>query len=76
MSGWAPRMGTVFAMVKDNTGMPLAEVERLLDADKFETRLVAVSILDVKDRGKGADRIARDPGGSAVRRIRLWTRVQ
>jgi hypothetical protein len=68
-------MGTVFAMVKDNTGMPLAEVERLLDADKFEMRLGAVSILDVKACGKDADRSAGDPGGSAVRRIRLWTRV-
>jgi hypothetical protein len=38
--------------------MPLAEVQRLLDADKFEMRLVAVSILDVKVRGKDADRSA------------------
>lgn len=73
MSGWAPRVGTVLAMAKDNTGIPLAEVERLLGADECGMRLVAVSILDVKARGKDADRSAGDPGGSAVRRIRLWT---
>jgi hypothetical protein len=26
-AGWAPRMGIVFAMAKDNTGMPLAGVD-------------------------------------------------
>jgi hypothetical protein len=58
VSGWAPRMGTVFAIAKDNTGMPLAEVERLPDADAYEMLLVAVSILDFKARGKDADRSA------------------
>jgi hypothetical protein len=38
--------------------MPLAEVERLLDADEYEMRPVAGSVLDVKARGKDADRSA------------------
>jgi hypothetical protein len=41
-AGWAPRMGIVFPIAKDNTGMPLAGVDRLLDADECGMRLVAV----------------------------------
>lgn len=49
-------MGTVFDLAKANSGMPLAEVDRLLDADEYEMRMVAVSILDAKARRKDADR--------------------
>ena len=51
-------MGTVFDIAKANTGMPLAEVDRLLDSDTYEERMVAVSILDFKARAKNADRAA------------------
>jgi len=52
------RMGTVFATAKANTGMTLTEVDRLLDSDAYEERMVAVSILDFKARTKNADRAA------------------
>ncbi|HVL62290.1 MAG TPA: DNA alkylation repair protein [Microbacterium sp.] len=52
------RMGTVFAIAKASTGMPLTEVDRLLEADTYEERMVAVSILDFKARTKNADRAA------------------
>ena len=52
------RMGTVFAVAAANTGMPLTEVDRLLDSDTYEERMVAVSILDFKARRKDADRAA------------------
>jgi len=52
------RMGTVFAIAKANTGMTLTEVDRLLDSDAYEERMVAVSILDFKARTKNADRAA------------------
>jgi len=52
------RMGTVFAIAKANTRMPLAEVDRLLDSDAYEMRMVAVSILDFRARAKNADRSA------------------
>ncbi len=52
------RMATVFDIAKVNADMPLAEVDRLLDADEYEMRMVAVSILDFKARSKGADRAA------------------
>ena len=52
------RMGTVFAIAEANTGMPLTEVDRLLDSDTYEERMVAVSILDFKARRKDADRAA------------------
>ena len=52
------RMGTVFDVAKANTGMPLADVDRLLDSDTYEERMVAVSILDFKARAKDADRAA------------------
>lgn len=44
------RMGTVFAIAKDHTAMDLAEVDRLLDSDAYEERMVAVSVLDFKAR--------------------------
>ena len=52
------RMGTVFAIAKANTGMTLTEVDRLLDSDAYEERMVAVSIVDFKARTKNADRAA------------------
>jgi 3-methyladenine DNA glycosylase AlkD len=52
------RMSTVFALAKDNSRMPLAEVDRLLDSDAYEVRMVAVSVLDFKARTKDADRAA------------------
>ena len=44
------RMGTVFAIAKAHTAMDLAEVDRLLDSDAYEERMVAVSVLDFKAR--------------------------
>ena len=52
------RMGTVFDIAKTYSGMPLAEVDRLLDSDAYEERMVAVSVLDFKARAKDADRAA------------------
>ncbi|MET0780269.1 MAG: DNA alkylation repair protein [Microbacterium sp.] len=52
------RMGTVFEIAKVNTGMPLPEVDRLLDSDAYEDRMVAVSILDFKARANNVDREA------------------
>ena len=47
------RMGTVFEIAKANTRMPLPEVAALLDADVYELKMVAVSILDFKARTRG-----------------------
>lgn len=47
------RMRTVFEIAKAHAGMPLEEVERLLVADEYELRMVAVSILDFKARARG-----------------------
>jgi 3-methyladenine DNA glycosylase AlkD len=44
------RMGTVFAIAKAHTAMDLAEVDRLLDSDAYEERMVAVSVLDFRAR--------------------------
>jgi 3-methyladenine DNA glycosylase AlkD len=44
------RMGTVFAIAKAHTDMDLAEVDRLLDRDEYELRMVALSVLDFKAR--------------------------
>ena len=52
------RMGPVFEIAKEGTGMPLHEVDLLLDSDVYEERMVAVSILDFKARAKNADREA------------------
>lgn len=46
------RMGTLFAIAKTNTGMPLAEVQRLLAHPAYEPRLAAFCILDFKARRK------------------------
>jgi 3-methyladenine DNA glycosylase AlkD len=52
------RMGAVFDIAKTNAGMPLAEVDRLLDSDAYEMRMVAAAVLDFKARTRGADREA------------------
>lgn len=52
------RMGTVFDIAKSNERMPLSEVDRLLDTDAYEMRMVAVSILDFQARAKNPDRAA------------------
>ncbi|PPL16939.1 DNA alkylation repair protein [Microterricola pindariensis] len=44
------RMGTVFEIAKRNSGMPLAEVGRLLDEDPYESRMAAFCILDFQVR--------------------------
>jgi 3-methyladenine DNA glycosylase AlkD len=39
------RMGAVFALAKDHVGMPLGELERMLDSDVHEMRVGALSIM-------------------------------
>ena len=52
------RMRTVFDLAKMHSGMPLDQVDELLDSDTYEDRMVGVSILDFKARAKDADRAA------------------
>jgi len=67
------RMGTVFDIAKTHTGMPLNEVDELLDADTYEDRMVAVSTLDFKARAKNADRAALyDLWMRRLDRINTW----
>ena len=44
------RMATVFDIAKAHTAMTLDEVDRLLDSDAYEERMVAVSVLDFMAR--------------------------
>ncbi len=44
------RMATVFAIAEAHTDLDLAEVDRLLDSDTYELRMVAVSVLDFRAR--------------------------
>jgi 3-methyladenine DNA glycosylase AlkD len=46
------RMGTLFAGARTHTGMPLAEVQRLLAHPAYEPRLAAFCVLDFKARRK------------------------
>jgi len=46
------RMGEVFALAKTLTGMPLPEIERLLESPIHEARVCAVSIMDFEARAK------------------------
>ena len=46
------RMGTLFAIAKRHTAMPLSEVERLLAHPAYEPRLAAFCVLDFKARRK------------------------
>jgi 3-methyladenine DNA glycosylase AlkD len=67
------RMGTVFDIAKAGSALPLSEVERLLDSDTYEERMVAVSILDFKARMRGADRRALyDLWMRRIDRIDTW----
>jgi 3-methyladenine DNA glycosylase AlkD len=67
------RMGTVFDIAKTGSALPLSEVERLLDSDTYEERMVAVSILDFKARMRGADRAALyDLWMRRIDRIDTW----
>jgi 3-methyladenine DNA glycosylase AlkD len=49
------RMGTLFAIAKRHTRLPLSEVERLLAHPAYEPRLAALCILDFKARRKRID---------------------
>ena len=66
------RMGAVFAIARAHTALPMAEVDRLLDCDEYEARMVAVAILDFKARARGID----DCVEGACRRelYELWMR--
>ena len=67
------RMGTVFDIARTGRGLPLPEVERLLDSDTYEERMVAVSILDFKARMRDADRAALyDLWMRRIDRIDTW----
>lgn len=46
------RMKNIFDLAKENTAMPLDEVEKLLESPFCESRMGAVSILDFKARRK------------------------
>jgi len=46
------RMGTLFAVAKRHTGLPLAEVVRLMGHPAYEPRMAAMCILDFKARRK------------------------
>jgi 3-methyladenine DNA glycosylase AlkD len=46
------RMGTLFAIARRHTDLPLSEVERLLDHPAYEPRLAAFCVLDFKARRK------------------------
>ena len=46
------RMGSLFEVAKTHTGLPLAEVELLLDHPAYEPRMAAFCILDFKARRK------------------------
>jgi 3-methyladenine DNA glycosylase AlkD len=46
------RMSGVFSLAKDFMGMPLDEIEKLLESKFYEARLGAVSIMDFQARNK------------------------
>jgi 3-methyladenine DNA glycosylase AlkD len=46
------RMGQIFALAKENTDMPLDEVEKMLESPIHEMRVGAVSIMDFQARNK------------------------
>ena len=73
------RMGTLFAVAKRHTDLPLAEVVRLLAHPAFEPRMAAMCILDFKARGR---RIGDQERGTLARtylchhdRITTWDMV-
>lgn len=46
------RMKKIFDLAKENTNMPLDEIERLLESPYYEARMGAVSIMDFQARQK------------------------
>jgi hypothetical protein len=46
------RIGKVFPVAKRFSGMPLAEIEKLLDSAYYEVRMGAVSIMDFQARSR------------------------
>jgi hypothetical protein len=46
------RMGTLFELAKQNGGMPVAEIEKLLESKIHEARAGALSIMDKASRDK------------------------
>lgn len=46
------RMGTLFALTKKFSKMPLVEIEKLLDNDYYEARMGAVGMMDLQARDK------------------------
>lgn len=46
------KMGTLFALAKEFSGMPIAEIEKLLESPIHEIRAGAISIMDKESRGK------------------------
>lgn len=47
------KMGELFSLAKANSGMPIGEIEKLLESDIHEVRAGAVSIMDKESRSKG-----------------------
>jgi 3-methyladenine DNA glycosylase AlkD len=72
------RMGTLFATAKRYTGMPLDEVDRLLDHPAYEPRLAAFCVLDFKARRRLTDEQRRELCDLYLRRhdrITTWDMV-
>ena len=72
------RMGTLFATAKRYTGMPLDEIDRLLDHPAYEPRMAAFCILDFKARRRLTDDQRRELYDLYLRRhdrITTWDMV-
>ena len=72
------RMGTLFATAKRYTGMPLDEVDRLLDHPAYEPRLAAFCVLDFKARRRLTEDQRRELYDMYLRRhdrITTWDMV-
>lgn len=46
------KMGDIFKLAKAAVGMPLTEIEKLLDSDYYEARMGGICIMDFQARGK------------------------
>jgi 3-methyladenine DNA glycosylase AlkD len=46
------KMGQLFTIAKEFNGMPIVEIEKLLESDIHEVRAGAISIMDKESRGK------------------------
>lgn len=53
------RMGTVFALAKQNLGLPVPELERLLESPIHEARTIALSIMNEEAKRKGTSEARR-----------------